>query len=420
MPAGRGFGKLWTAAAVSNVGDGVVIAAGPLLVASLTDNPALIGGAVFVQQLPWLLFSLLSGAWVDRLDKRLLITRVDVVRGLLLGVLAVSVATDTVGVWLIYAVFFLLGTAETLADTASVSLLPAIVPAEALPRANARLMGTQIVANQLVGPPFGAFLFVAAAAYPFGLQALTFVAAGILVALLPKDVGRAADATERRPLRTEIGEGVRWLLHHPVLRMLAVAICLMNVTFLGAFAILVLYAKQRLGLGEVGFGLLLASGSVGGVVGSLVTGRLEKRFGAATLLRVGLVVETATHLVFALTRSPLVAGAMYAVFCIHAIVWGAVTLSIRQRLVPGRLQGRVTSVYYLFSIGGAAIGAALSGPLAVAAGITAPFWASFAVMVVLTTVAWRLFTADGLAGERATARDEAAGDLAGDLGADRQ
>ena len=170
MPAGRGFGKLWTAAAVSNVGDGVVIAAGPLLVASLTDNPALIGGAVFVQQLPWLLFSLLSGAWVDRLDKRLLITRVDVVRGLLLGVLAVSVATDTVGVWLIYAVFFLLGTAETLADTASVSLLPAIVPAEALPRANARLMGTQIVANQLVGPPFGAFLFVAAAAYPFGLR----------------------------------------------------------------------------------------------------------------------------------------------------------------------------------------------------------------------------------------------------------
>lgn len=408
MSTGRSFRTLWTAAAISNVGDGVVLAAGPLLVASLTDDPALIGGAVFVQQLPWLLFSLLSGAWVDRLDRRLLVVRGDLVRGALIGVLAVSIATGVVSVWLIYLVFFLLGTAETLADTASVSLLPALVPADRLPTANARLMGTQIVANQLVGPPLGAWLFVAAAAYPFGLQALTFVLAGALIATLPRDAGRVEDLRERRPLRQEIGEGVRWLLQHPVLRMLAVAICLMNVTLLGAFAILVLYARQRLGLTEVGYGVLLAISAIGGLVGSLVTGRLERRFGASILLRVGLVIETATHLVFALTRSPVVAGAMFGLFGVHAVVWGAVTLSIRQRLVPARLQGRANSVYYLFSIGGAAVGAGLSGLLARAGGITAPFWASFAVMAVLTVVAWRLFTTDRLAAERPSTRPEAA------------
>jgi MFS family permease len=420
VATGRSFRTLWASAAISNIGDGVVLAAGPLLVASLTDDPALIGGAVFVQQLPWLLFSLLSGAWVDRLDKRRLVAGVDLLRGLLLGLLAISVATDVVSVWLVYLVFFLLGTAETLADTAVISLVPAVVPAGALPTANARLLGTYIVANQLVGPPFGAWLFVAAAAYPFGLDAVTFVLSALLVAALPNHVGRAADAVERRPLREEIGEGVRWLLRHPVLRMLAVAIALMNVTFFGAFAILVLYARERLGLSEVGYGLLLACSSVGGILGSLVTGRLERRFGAALLLRVGLGVETATHLVFALTRSPVVASAMFGLFGLHAVVWSAVTLSIRQRLVPQRLQGRATSVYYLFSIGGAAIGAGLSGFVARGAGITAPFWASFAVMVLLTVVAWRLFTSDALASEGRSVESETGGDLAGDLRADRQ
>lgn len=405
---GRGFGALWAANAVSNVGDGVVLAAGPLLVASLTDDPALIGGAAFVQQLPWLLFSLPSGAWVDRLDKRGLVVRVDLLRGLVMALLAAAVATGVVGIPLIYLAFFVLGSAETLADTASISMLPAVVPADRLPAANARLLGTHILANQLVGPPLGAWLFVAAAAVPFGLDALSFVLAAVLIGtLLPRHAGRAADAGEvpRRPLRAEIGEGVRWLWRHPVLRMLAVAICLMNVTFFGAFAILVLYARERLGLPEVGYGVLLACSSVGGLLGSLVAGRLERRYGASVLLRVGLVVETATHLVFALTRSPLVAGGTFAVFGVHAIVWSVVTLSLRQRIVPARLQGRVNSVYYLFSIGGAAVGALVSGLLARVLGITAPFWFAFGVMVALTAVAWRLFTAAALSAER---RDTAA------------
>lgn len=390
MP-GRGFGRLWAANAVSNVGDGITLAAGPLLVASLTSDPALISGAVFVQQLPWLLFALISGAYVDRLDRRLLIVAVNGLRAFTLAGLAVAVGTGEVTVPLVYAAFFVLGTAETLADNAAVALIPVLVPADRLPGANARLMGTQIVGNQLIGPPLGAWLFVVAAAAPFGVDAVSFVLAGALIAALPREAGRP-HPQERRSLRAEVGEGVRFVWHHPVLRMLALAMCLMNVTFFGTYAVLVLWARERLGFGELGFGLLLSCSAVGGVLGSVSAGRLERRFGAAALLRTGLLVETATHLTLALTRTPWVGCLALAVFGMHAVVWGAVTMALRQRAVPAGLLGRANSFYYLFSVGGAALGALQGGLMARAFGITAPFWLALGVMVVFTAAAWRLFT----------------------------
>ena len=395
MRRGNGFGRLWAATAVSNLGDGVTLAAGPLLLASMTSSPALIGGAVFAQQLPWLLFSLVSGAYVDRLDRRLLVTSVNVVRAGVLAALAVAVGTGTAGIPLVYAAFFVLGTAETLADNATLTLVPALVPPAGLPAAHARLMGTQIVGNQLLGPPLGAWLFVAAAAAPFGVDAASFLLAAGLVALLPARAGRPPEREPRR-LRTEIAEGVRWVWGQRVLRMLALALCLMNITFLGAFSILVLYARERLGLGELGYGLLLSCSAAGGVVGAVVAGRLERRFGASAVLRVGLLVETATHLSLATTREPWVAGLTIGVFGVHAVVWGAVTTAFRQRVVPDRLRGRANSVYYLFGVGGSALGALQGGLVASAAGITAPLWLAFGTMVVFTTLAWHLFTPTAL------------------------
>lgn len=200
------------------------------------------------------------------------------------------------------------------------------------------------------------------------------------------------DPARQRSLRADIGEGVRWLWHQQTVRMLAVCLCVMNVTLVAAFAILVLYARQRLGLGAVGYGVLLATSAVGGLAATTVVGRLEAWLGPAKLLRIGLVIESSTHLVFALTRSQWVAGVTMAVFGAHAAIWGVVAMSQRQRLVPERLLGRVTSVYQLFSIGGVAVGALFGGAVAQAFGITAPFWISFVVMVGLTVVAWRHFT----------------------------
>jgi MFS family permease len=352
---GADFTKLWTANAISNLGDGVTGVAGPLLVASMTTNPTLVAGAVFAQQLPWLLFALPAGAYVDRLDRRRLLVAVNLTRGAVLAALAVAVWADVASIPVLYTAFFLFGTGETLADSASVALLPSIVPADRLARANARLLGTYLVGNQLLAPPFGALLFVVAAALPFAFDAASFIAAALLVAPLLGRHGPAPQPQQPRTLRAEIAEGLGWLWHQRTLRLLAVCLAVMNLAGAGTFAIWVLWARQRLGLQGVGFGALVTAYAAGGLLGALLASRLDATLGPAILLRAGLCVEATAQLVLALTRSAWVAGATLILFGAHAMVWGVVTVSLRQRLVPEPLRGRVNSVYFLFDLGGAAL-----------------------------------------------------------------
>jgi MFS family permease len=390
---GPEFRKLWTANAISNLGDGVTFVAGPLLAASLTRDPLLVAGLAFAQRLPWLLFSLVSGALVDRLDRRWLMATVDVARCLLLGLLGVAVLLDAATIPLLYAVFFAVGVAETLFDNASVSILPSVVARERLPKANGRLLGARVVAEDLAGPPLGGVLFAAAAAVPFLLDAGTFAAAAVLVAAM-RGRFRVERPEEAPPttLRSEIAEGVWWLWRNRLLRVLALAIGLMNVTLMATASILVLYAKERLGLGPAGYGLLFSSMAVGGIAASLVVERIVGWLGPATTMRVGLLIEASTHLVLALARSPLVVGAILALFGFHAITWNVTSISLRQELVPERLLGRVNSAYAVFSSGGTALGAVVGGLLARRFGLTAPFWCSFVAMTLLVLVAWRVLS----------------------------
>jgi MFS family permease len=403
---GTDFRKLWTASAVSNIGDGVTMVAGPLLVADLTGDPALVAGAAFAQQLPWLLFALVSGAYVDRLDRRRILVAVNAGRCAVLGGLAVAVATGTVSVPLIYAAFFLLGVGETLADSAYQAMLPSLVPDEQLERANARLMATFVVGNQLAAKPLGAYLFVVGAAVPFGFDAMTFLLAALFLAAIRWRPAPAPPAARRTRLRTEIAEGVRALWHSPPLRLLAVCLSVMNVLFCAAFAAFVLYAERRLGLAPVGYGVLLSVWAVGGLLGTAVAGRLTDRYGPATLLRAGLLVEVATQLTLAATTSPYVAAPVLVVFGVHTMVWGTVVVSLRQRLVPDRLRGRVGSVYSLLDLGGAAVGTLLGGLLAGVTSLTVPFWVAASGMVVLTVAVWDRFADAGLGSDRRSGRPE--------------
>ncbi|MFC9687194.1 MFS transporter [Kribbella sp. NPDC056951] len=389
LPAALGadFRRIWPAAIISNLGDGALLAAGPLLVASITSEPAAVGAAAFVQQLPWLLFALFSGALADRLDRRTMIVAADLFRAVVLAALGVAVLIGTSPLWAIYVALFLLGTAETLADSASGALLVNAVPKDQLGKANARLYATGTLVQQLGGPPLGALLFAVGAGVPLVFDAVTFAAAAVLIARVtvrPAPVESAGTA-----LWTEVRAGVSWLWGHVGVRTLACSILVMNITFCAAFATWVLYARERLGLSDTQFGLLIAVGAVGGVVGMPVYHLLEPRVGSLTLLRAGLVIETVVHLVLALTRSPWVAGATMAVFGVHAVVWGIVSTTARQLATPDALMGRVNSVYLLASVGGAAIGSALGGLLAQRFGLTAPFTAAFAAMVLMTAVAWR-------------------------------
>jgi MFS family permease len=389
LPAelGKDFRKIWPATAISNLGDGAMVAAGPLLVASITDQPAAVGAAAFIQQLPWLLFALFSGALADRLDRRRMIIAADTFRCVVLGALGLAVLLHHSPLWAIYLTLFLLGTAETLADNAASALLVGAVPKTQLGKANARLFATGTVLGQLGGPPIGAFLFALGNGVPLVLDAVTFAAAAALISRVtsrPRDV-----PTVRTALWTEVREGIHWLWNHSGVRTLAWTILVMNITFCAAFATWVLFARERLGLSDTQYGLLISAGAIGAVAGMPVYHLLEPRFGSLTLLRAGLVIETTVHLILALTRNPWVAGTTMAVFGVHAVVWGIVSTTARQLATPDALLGRVNSVYMLASVGGAAIGALLGGLLAQRFGLTAPFAVAFVAMVAVTAVAWR-------------------------------
>ena len=301
------FSRLWTSSAISTVGDGALLAAGPLLVASQTSDPILVAGAVVAQQLPWLLFSLLSGVYADRFDRRRIIVLSHVLRAVAVGGLAIAIGFDMAHLAVIYAALFVLGSGDTLADNGAVALLPSVVDMNKLERANARLQGADILGRQLIGPPLGAYLFVVAAVLPFGLDAVTFVLAALLIARV-RLIHAAVPKAPRTSIVSEAKEGAAWLWRMPQLKAVALSIGVMNVTFMAAFASFVLYVQQQLGLDAVAYGVLLSVSAVGGIIGMQVAPRLAKRFSAATLLRAGLIVEALIHFAFAMNHSPWLAG----------------------------------------------------------------------------------------------------------------
>jgi MFS family permease len=387
-PARLGSGFRWLLASswVSNLGDGFALSAGPLLVASQTRNPTLVALASLLQFLPWLLFSLVAGALADRLDRRAIVVAVDVLRSGVLVVLAVALVADWVSIPFVLAALFLLGLAEVFGNTASSTLLPMLVDRSDLAIANARFQAGFVTVNQLAGPAIGAALFASARWTPFVGQAV-LVGAGVWLILrvrLPAAQPRPA-ATR---MRADVIEGVRWVRHHPAVRTLVLTILTFNITFGAAWSVLVLYAKERLGLGAVGFGLVTTVMAVGGIAGTLGYGWLIRRVSLGNLLRVGLIVETLTHLALAVTAHAGVALVIFFVFGAHAYVWGTTSVSVRQRAVPLELQGRVGGVNALGTFGGIVVGSALGGPIASHWGITAPFWFAFVGSAVFVVAIW--------------------------------
>jgi predicted MFS family arabinose efflux permease len=240
-----------------------------------------------------------------------------------------------------------------------------------------------------VAPPIGAALFATGMALPFAANAAAFALGAVLISRIAGSM--RSDRVSSSGVWTDMAEGVRWLLAHAPMRTLTLTILAFNVTFGAAWGVLVIYATERLGMSEIGFGLLTTAIALGGIAGAASYGRLERRFGMAALMRAGLLIETGTHLSLALTTVPAVALATLVVFGAHAFVWGTTASVIRQRAVPNALLGRVTGVYRVAMVGGLVAGAPLGGVLARSFGITAPFWFGFVGSAVLVVLLWRQF-----------------------------
>ena len=386
------FARLWAAVGISNLGDGVAAAALPLLAAALTRDPVLVAGLTVAQQLPWLLLALPAGAIADRSDRRVLMWRTDAVRGLALAAFGLLVVLDQGSLALLYVLAFALGVGETLFDTAYRSLLPSLVANEELERANARLYGAEIVANRFAGPPLGGLLFAAAASAPFLLDAGTFLLAAIAVFAIGGSFRPPAVATGATPIRIAVREGLRWLAAHRLLRSLAVVVSVWHLVWAAGNAILVLYAQELLGMGSAGFGILLAAGAIGSLVGTAVAARLAESLGRRRALAGSVALAALAQVGFAVTSSPVTAAIALGVSGTCAVVWNVITVALRQRLAPDALLGRVNGAYRFAAMGAVALGAVMGGVLA-SIDLRLPFYVA-ATTLVVTAVGLLLATRD--------------------------
>jgi predicted MFS family arabinose efflux permease len=252
-------------------------------------------------------------------------------------------------------------------------------------RPNGRLFAAELSANEFAGPPLGGALFAVAAALPFLVDAGTFAAsAALLLALRGRfRVAPAEGPAGTTTIAAEIAEGLAWLLWHRLLLVLAIMLGAGNLTFSATFSVLVLFAQDVLGLGSVGYGVLLTAGGVGGVLGSLLAERVGARFGTGRALFLVLLVQGPAFAVIALSGNPFVVGAMVTVEALGAFVWNVLTFALCQTLIPESLLGRVSSAYRLVGVGSGALGAVVGGLLARELGLTAPFWFAAAVTLAV-------------------------------------
>jgi MFS family permease len=377
---GTSFNRLFVASTVSNLGDGMLVVALPLLAVSITDSPLQIALLTVCRGVPWLAFGLTAGVIGDRSDRRRLMAFVDYGRALIVGLLALAVLVSDVPMWVLFLTALGLGAGEVLFDSSSGAFLPMIVPEHHLERANARLHLSLTLANELSGPVVGAWLFAVAAAAPFIVDAGSFVFAATAVLAIGGSYRVAFDSDRRilSPLhddlvpavgprmREQIREGLQFLRGHPLLRTLAIVGSSYNFLATGLSAIAVLYVRTELGASELQYGIVLTLAAVGGLVGAFAAPKVYERFSSGHVIVIDIVV--CALVAFAAAAI----GELWAWAVFDTVLFGGSAIAsigsraMRQRAMPPELAGRLTSVFLLLLFGAGPLGAALFGGLAAA------------------------------------------------------
>ena len=386
------FQRLFLAGTASNLADGISASAGPLLAYSLTHDARTLGLVAAAGALPWLLVTLPVGAWLDRASKTAVMRVMNVLRLIVCAALTVLVATNTLGVTLLAGASFLLGAAAVVLDMASQNVVPELVENELLERANGRLYAAETVAASAVGTPIGAALFSFSQAVPFAVNA---AALAVVTCLL---VGIGNDTVHHRqpapqPMLLAVQEGVVWLARQRLLRILAVLLGVANLCSAMTMAVFVKFAHVDLGIEGAMFGLLLAVMALGAVIGGALSAPAARSLGAmrtAAGAYIALVVLAPLPALWANTWVVAISGAGSSA---AITAWGAVTVSLRQRLVPRELFGRVNASYRFIGSGATALGAVIGGIVARRNGLRSPY-----------LVAGLLLTLAALSGLRAALR----------------
>jgi MFS family permease len=381
---GSSYWKLWTATAISNLGDGVSMVAYPWLASAVTRSPILIAAAGFASRLPWLIFTLHAGVLTDRFDRRKLIVAMDFMRGVLtvfVGLVVffnkdsfpaldeLTTITNLETNWPIYFTLlltaFLFGLAEVLRDNSAQTLMPSVVDKENLEKANGRMWSAESLTNSFIGPPLGSLLIGIAIFIPFFFDAVSFFFAVALIASLKGTFKPVSDDKPREKInfKAEIKEGYAWLWAHPLLRPMAIILGSMNGLGTMVGATFILFAQEVLETSVFTFALLGTAGAVGGTVGGLLAPKISAKLGSGRSLAMTLAAAPIGSLIIALTTTWQVVWVVVVFETFFAVLWNTITVSLRQSIIPTHLLGRVNSVYRFFAWGSIPIGMFVGGGL---------------------------------------------------------
>ncbi|MDF2144651.1 MFS transporter [Knoellia sp. p5-6-4] len=373
-PTSRGLGRLLASTGVSIAGQGMVIAAVPLMAASLTRNPVGVSITVAATYAAWLIAGLPAGALVDRWSRRSTMVFADIVRAVLLGGFAWAIAAELGSVWLLTLVVFLVGVAGCFFDPAAQAAIPAVVgrDVKTLASANSRLWSLDLLGRSLLGPPLGAALFAVAAALPFGLNSGTFLISAALLAGL--SLGRpVSESVKQASISASVAEGLRFLFRHRELRALTIGMATFNFVYNLAYATLVLFAQDRLGLDDRAFGLLLAMLAVGGLVAAGISSKLGGRASPLHIYAACLAAQALAWGFIVVVQRPVVAAAALVLVGMASMTATVIGAAARQSLTPDDKLGRVSAGTRAVGLGSGAVGALMGGWAAQVLGLGAPF-----------------------------------------------
>ncbi len=395
------------ASGMTNLADGIAVVVWAWIASLLSRDPLLIALMPVALRLPWFLFALPAGVITDRVDRRRLILAMDVVRALAFGAaglviwlsqpLAAPVEDGTSMPVLFGALLgcaLVVGIAEVFRDNAAQTMLPAMVPAAQLERANGRLWSVELVGNSLLGPALGAFLIASVIWLPFVLNAVVFVVATLLMLSVRGQF--MPDRTDAGHWRDELKQGVDYLRGAPLLRLLAGLTGVWNLLHQMVVIALILHVQENLGLGATGYGLILAAGAIGGILGGFVADRIVQKMGPGAAAQWMTLASGVAFIAIPLAPNGIALACVLAAFEFTGLVWNTVSVSYRQRTIPNVLLGRVNSIYRLLAWGMMPVGLILSGVIVSLAenimsrelALGMPFVVAAIGAVALTLFAW--------------------------------
>ena len=380
---GSSYWKLWTATAISNLGDGISGVAYPWVASAVTRSPLLIAAAGFASRLPWLIFTLHAGVITDRFDRRKLIVAMDAARGILTLIVGaivllnkdslpslneLSSITDLETNWPLYITLlitaFLFGLAEVLRDNSAQTLMPSVVEADNLEKANGRLWSAESLTNSFIGPPLGSFIIGIAIYLPFFVDAGSFFVAVALIASISGSFKPIQEKPrEKINFKSEIKEGFRWLWSHDLLRPMAIILGALNLLGTMVAATFILYTQEVLNTSVFVFAVLGTAGAIGGIAGGLIAPKISEKFGSGPSLWLALAMGPIGAVIIGTTSAWQIVWVVLLFQSFFGVLWNTITVSLRQRIIPTRLLGRVNSVYRFFGWGSIPIGMFLGGGL---------------------------------------------------------